>query len=103
MDEHGLTEKERPSEVHPKKRTLDLRALIWNLIHKKELTEKEITEIEELIYVLKAKRAMMSGHSFFDLWNASTASFAKFSLSNGTYEVMGREFTQVQGVLSKWS
>ncbi|MDD1760085.1 MAG: hypothetical protein LUQ44_05710 [Methanothrix sp.] len=41
MKEHALTEKDQPSEVHLKNGTVDLRALIWTLIHKKELTEKE--------------------------------------------------------------
>ena len=55
MKEHALTEKDQPSEVHLKNGTVDLRALIWTLIHKKELTEKESAEIEELIHVLESK------------------------------------------------
>lgn len=55
MEEHGLTEKDQPPEVHLKNGTVDLHALIWSLIHKKELTEKERSEIEELIHVLEVK------------------------------------------------
>jgi hypothetical protein len=55
MEEHGLTEEDQPPEVHLKNGTMDLRALIWNLINKLELTEKERTEIEELIHILGAK------------------------------------------------
>ena len=55
MKEHALTEKDQPSEVHLKNGTVDLRALIWKLIRKKELPEKESAEIEELIHVLESK------------------------------------------------
>ncbi len=55
MEEHGLTEKDQPPEVHIEKGTVDLNALIWMLIHKKELTEKERAEIEELIHVIGSK------------------------------------------------
>ena len=56
MEEHGLTEKDQPPEVHVKEGTLDLNELIWTLIHKKELTEKERAEIEELIHIIGSKR-----------------------------------------------
>jgi len=55
MEEHGLTEKDQPPEVHIKNGTVDLHALIWTLIHKTELTEKERSEIEELIHVIGSK------------------------------------------------
>jgi Family of unknown function (DUF5788) len=55
MEEHGLTEKDQPPEVHTKNGTVDLQALIWTLIHKTELTEKERSEIEELIHVIDSK------------------------------------------------
>jgi Family of unknown function (DUF5788) len=55
MEEQGLTEKDQPPEVHLTNGTVNLRALIWRLIHTNELTEKERAEIEELIHVLKAK------------------------------------------------
>ncbi len=55
MEEHGLTEKDQPPEVHLKNGTLDLNELIWTLIHKKELTEKERAEIEELIHVIGSR------------------------------------------------
>jgi len=55
MKEHGLTEKDQPPEVHLKEGTLDLNQLIWTLIHKKELTEKERAEIEELIHIIGSK------------------------------------------------
>jgi hypothetical protein len=55
MEEHGLTEKDQPLEVHIKNGTVDLQALIWTLIHKTELTEKERAEIEELIHVIASK------------------------------------------------
>ena len=55
MEEHGLTEKDQPPEVHLKEGTLELNELIWTLIHKKELTEKERAEIEELIHIIGSK------------------------------------------------
>jgi hypothetical protein len=44
-----------PPEVHPITGVLDLRHLIWRLIHEKDLTEMEETQVKELIKVLKAK------------------------------------------------
>ena len=55
MEEHGLTEKDQPPEVHVKNGTVDLHELIWTLIHKKELTEKERAEIEELNHIIGSK------------------------------------------------
>ena len=55
MEEHGLTEEDQPPEVHVKNGTVDLNELIWTLIHKKELTEKERAEIEELIHVIGSR------------------------------------------------
>ena len=46
-----------PPEVHPAAGTVDLRHLIWRLIHDKGLSEKEETVAKELIEVLKAKEA----------------------------------------------
>ncbi|NLX38624.1 MAG: hypothetical protein GXY73_03830 [Methanothrix sp.] len=46
-----------PPEVHPAAGTVDLRHLIWRLIHLSELSEKEEMEVRELIRVLKAKEA----------------------------------------------
>jgi hypothetical protein len=55
MAEHGLTEKDQPPEVHIEKGTFDLNELIWTLINKKDLTEKDRAEIEELIHVIESK------------------------------------------------
>ncbi len=55
MEEHGLTEKDQPPEIHLKEGIVDLNALIWKLINNKEFTDKERAEIEELIHVLKSK------------------------------------------------
>ena len=55
MEEHGLTEKDQPPEVHVKNGTVDLHELIWTLIRKKELTEKERAEIEELNHIIGSK------------------------------------------------
>ena len=46
-----------PPEVQPNAGTVDLRHLIWRLIHDKGLSEKEETVAKELIEVLKAKEA----------------------------------------------
>ncbi len=46
-----------PPEVHPSKGVIDLRHLIWRLIHEKDLTDKEEAEIKELIRVLKARES----------------------------------------------
>ena len=46
-----------PPEVHPAAGTVDLRHLIWRLIHDKGLSEKEEKVVKELIEVLRAKEA----------------------------------------------
>ena len=46
-----------PPEVHPAAGTVDLRHLIWRLIHHKGLSEKEEKVVKELIEVLRAKEA----------------------------------------------
>jgi vacuolar-type H+-ATPase subunit I/STV1 len=50
-----------PPEVHPATGTVDLRHLVWRLIHLSELSEKEEMEVRELIRVLKAKEAADEG------------------------------------------
>ena len=50
-----------PPEVHPAAGTVDLRHLVWRLIHLSELSEKEEMEVRELIRVLKAKEAADEG------------------------------------------
>ncbi len=55
MEKDLIKPSDLPPEVHPVKGVLDLRHLIWRLIHEKDLTEKEETEVKELIKVLKAK------------------------------------------------
>ena len=55
MEKDQMKASDLPPEVHPIKGVLDLRHLIWRLIHEKDLTEKEETEVKELIKVLKAK------------------------------------------------
>ncbi|MDD3565746.1 MAG: DUF5788 family protein [Methanothrix sp.] len=55
MEKDLIKPSDLPPEVHPVKGVLDLRHLIWRLIHEKDLTEKEETEVKELIRVLKAK------------------------------------------------
>ncbi|HOO52961.1 MAG TPA: DUF5788 family protein [Methanothrix sp.] len=55
MEKDLIKPSDLPPEVHPAKGVVDLRHLIWRLIHEKDLTEKEETEIKELIRVLKAK------------------------------------------------
>lgn len=55
MEKDHIKASDLPPEVHPIKGVLDLRHLIWRLIHEKDLSEKEETEIKELIKVLKAK------------------------------------------------
>jgi len=55
IEKLDLKEKEIPSEVHLDKGTIDLRNLIWRLVNAKELTEREETEIKELMSILKAK------------------------------------------------
>ena len=46
-----------PPEVHPAAGVVDLRHLIWRLIHLSDLSEKEETVVKELVEVLKAKEA----------------------------------------------
>lgn len=55
MEKDLIKPSDLPPEVHPIKGVLDLRHLIWRLIHEKDLTEKEEMEVKELIKVLKAK------------------------------------------------
>ncbi len=55
MEKDLIKPSDLPPEVHPAKGVLDLRHLIWRLIHEKDLTEMEETQIKELIKVLKAK------------------------------------------------
>jgi hypothetical protein len=55
MEKDLIKPSDLPPEVHPAKGVVDLRHLIWRLIHEKDLSEKEETEIKELIRVLKAK------------------------------------------------
>lgn len=55
MEKDLIKPSDLPPEVHPVKGVLDLRHLIWRLIHEKKLSEKEETEVKELIKVLKAK------------------------------------------------
>ena len=50
-----------PPEVHPAAGTVDLRHLVWRLIHLSEQSEKEEMEVRELIRVLKAKEAADEG------------------------------------------
>ncbi|HPE63850.1 MAG TPA: DUF5788 family protein [Methanothrix sp.] len=55
MEKIQIKPSDLPPEVHPAKGVIDLRHLIWRLIHERDLTEKEETEIKELIRLLKAK------------------------------------------------
>ncbi len=55
MEKDRIGPGDLPPEVHPKRGVVDLRHLIWRLIHEKDLTEKEETEIKELIRLLKAR------------------------------------------------
>jgi hypothetical protein len=55
MEKDLIKPSDLPPEVHPAKGVVDLRHLIWRLIHEKDLTEKEETEIKGLIRLLKAK------------------------------------------------
>jgi vacuolar-type H+-ATPase subunit I/STV1 len=55
MEKDLIKPSDLPPEVHPAKGVVDLRHLIWRLIHEKDLTEMEETQIKELIKVLKAK------------------------------------------------
>ncbi|MGB3945096.1 MAG: DUF5788 family protein, partial [Methanothrix sp.] len=53
----GIRPGDLPPEVHPASGTVDLRHLIWRLIHLADLSEKEETVVKELVEVLKAKEA----------------------------------------------
>ena len=55
MEKFNLKEEDIPPELHPDKGIIDLRNLIWRLVNEKELTEKEETEIKELINILRTK------------------------------------------------
>jgi hypothetical protein len=57
MEKFQIKPSDLPPEVHMTKGVVDLRHLIWRLIHEKDLTEKEETEIKELIRLLKTKEA----------------------------------------------
>jgi hypothetical protein len=57
MEKDLIKPSDLPPEVHPITGVVDLRHLIWRLIHEKDLTEMEETQIKELIKVLKAKEA----------------------------------------------
>ena len=57
MAKYQISPADLPPEVHPATGTVDLRHLIWRLIHLSELSEKEEMEVRELIRVLKAKEA----------------------------------------------
>ncbi len=55
MNKFHQTEKDLPPEVHPDKSTIDLHHLIWRLINEKETTDKEKSQIEEMIDLLEKK------------------------------------------------
>jgi len=55
MEKSQIKPGDLPPEVHPAKGVVDLRHLIWRLIHEKDLTDKEEAEIKELIRLLKAR------------------------------------------------
>ena len=55
MEKIQIKPSDLPPEVHPAKGVIDLRHLIWRMIHEKDLTDKEETEIKELIRLLKAR------------------------------------------------
>jgi len=55
MEKDHMKESDLFPEVHPEKGVIDLRHLVWKLIHEKEISEKERTKIKELIRVLKTK------------------------------------------------
>ena len=55
MEKIQIKTSDLPPEVHPAKGVIDLRHLIWRLIHERDLTEKEEVEIKELIRLLKEK------------------------------------------------
>jgi hypothetical protein len=55
MEKSQIKPSDLPPEVHPVKGVVDLRHLIWRLIHEKDLSDKEETEIKELIRLLKAR------------------------------------------------
>lgn len=57
MARDGIGPADLPPEVHPAAGTVDLRHLIWRLIHLANLSEKEETVVKELVGVLKAKEA----------------------------------------------
>ena len=56
MKSQGLSEKDQPPEIHHDgQSTVDLHHLISRLVNEKELTEKERSEVRELISVLEAR------------------------------------------------
>ncbi|HPJ30266.1 MAG TPA: DUF5788 family protein [Methanothrix sp.] len=61
MEKIQIKPSDLPPEVHPAKGVIDLRHLIWRLIHERDLSEKEETEIKELIRLLKAKETRDEG------------------------------------------
>lgn len=61
MEKDRISPADLPPEVHPAAGTVDLRHLVWRLIHLSELSEKEEMEARELIRLLKAKEAADEG------------------------------------------
>jgi len=61
MAKYQISPADLPPEVHPATGTVDLRHLIWRLIHLSELSEKEEMEVRELIGFLKEKEAADEG------------------------------------------
>ena len=61
MEKDRISPADLPPEVHPAAGTVDLRHLVWRLIHLSELSEKEEIEARELIRLLKAKEAADEG------------------------------------------
>ena len=55
MEKDRISPADLPPEVHPASGTVDLRHLIWRLIHLANLSDKEETVVIELVEVLKAK------------------------------------------------
>jgi hypothetical protein len=78
MEEQGLTELDQPPELHMDKGSLDLHKLIWRLLNEEELSEKERSEIHELIPLLESvelkdevrlKEAKLTHHEAKELYN----------------------------------